>query len=271
MTSVTEARLSIRDVVERTGVPVTTIHHYVRTGVMPPPHRECANRFTYDESHVLALQLIRVLRQRQIPLSVIGQVLPELMAADEQLRAEIWARILAAPSKTTSPAADAVMQRVLEAATREFSRHGYADANVASISEAAGLAKGSLYRLFPSKESLFLATAEAVVARATAAFAAAASQAGGRIPEDQATTTLHRRRARRHPLRVASRRTPAPRMGPASFLAPPGPPGAMRPPGPAALVCPAGPAPPPPGSLGSASSVGLARTAWARGPGRPSS
>jgi hypothetical protein len=31
-----------------------------------------------------------------------------------------------------------------------------------------------------------------VVARATAAFAAAASQAGGRIPEDQATTTLHR-------------------------------------------------------------------------------
>jgi AcrR family transcriptional regulator len=192
MTPVSEERLSIREVVERTGVPVTTIHHYVRTGVMPPPQRECANRFTYDETHVQALQLIRVLRQRQIPLTVIGQVLPELMAADEQLRAEIWARILAAPTKPASPDVDAVMERVLEAATREFSRHGYADANVASISEAAGLAKGSLYRLFPSKESLFLATAEAVVARATAAFAAAATQAGGNIPEDQATTTLHR-------------------------------------------------------------------------------
>jgi AcrR family transcriptional regulator len=192
MTDVTEERLSVRDLVQRTGVPVTTIHHYVRTGVMPAPARECVNRFTYDERHVQALQLIRVLRQRQIPLSVIGQVLPELLAADDALRAEIWARILAAPTRPPSPAADAAMERVLEAATREFARHGYADASVASISEAAGLAKGSLYRLFPSKESLFLATAEAVVARATAAFAAAASQAGGRIREDQATTTLHR-------------------------------------------------------------------------------
>jgi AcrR family transcriptional regulator len=189
---VTEGRLSIRDLFERTGVPVTTIHHYVRTGVMPPPYRVSANRFVYDECHVQALEVIRVLRQRQVPLAVIGGILPELLAADDDLRPELWARILAQPVGAASPAAEALMARVLAVAAREFSRHGYADASVASISEAAGLAKGSLYRLFPSKESLFLATAEAVVARATAAFAAAASQAGGRIPEDQATTTLHR-------------------------------------------------------------------------------
>jgi AcrR family transcriptional regulator len=189
---VTRAGLAIRDLVERTGVPVTTIHHYVRTGLLPPPHRECPTRFVYDERHVQALQLIRVLRQRQVPLAVIRGVLPELLAADEDLRPEIWARVLGPPDGPVSPAVAAVIERVLAVAAREFSRHGYADASVASISEAAGLAKGSLYRLFPSKESLFLATAEAVVARATAAFAAAASQAGGRIPEDQATTTLHK-------------------------------------------------------------------------------
>src|SRR4030095_3009546 len=116
MTPVSEERLSIREVMERTGVPVTTIHHYVRTGVMPPPQRECANRFTYDETHVQALQLIRVLRQRQIPLTVTVKVLPELMPADEQLRAELWARIMAAPTKPASPDVDAVMARVLEAA-----------------------------------------------------------------------------------------------------------------------------------------------------------
>jgi AcrR family transcriptional regulator len=45
-------------------------------------------------------------------------------------------------------------QALLEAATAEFARAGYGDANVNSISRAAGFAKGTIYNYFPSKRAL---------------------------------------------------------------------------------------------------------------------
>lgn len=49
--------------------------------------------------------------------------------------------------------------RLLEAAAEEFAVHGLAGANINRISVAAGLAKGTVYNYFPSKEELFLAVA----------------------------------------------------------------------------------------------------------------
>ncbi len=50
--------------------------------------------------------------------------------------------------------------RLLAAAASEFARLGLAGANVNEISLAAGLAKGTVYNHFPSKEALFLAVVE---------------------------------------------------------------------------------------------------------------
>ena len=53
-------------------------------------------------------------------------------------------------------------QRLLEAAVIEFSRQGYAEANINRISEAAGFAKGTVYNYFPSKQALMLTLIEEV-------------------------------------------------------------------------------------------------------------
>jgi AcrR family transcriptional regulator len=53
-------------------------------------------------------------------------------------------------------------QRLLDAAVVEFSRRGYAEANINRISEAAGFAKGTVYNYFPSKQSLMLTLIEEV-------------------------------------------------------------------------------------------------------------
>src|SRR4051812_48180483 len=45
---------------------------------------------------------------------------------------------------------------VLEAAERVFTRHGYHAASMAEIAREAGYAVGSLYKLFDSKDALFL-------------------------------------------------------------------------------------------------------------------
>ncbi|RME71386.1 MAG: TetR family transcriptional regulator [Planctomycetota bacterium] len=58
---------------------------------------------------------------------------------------------------------------ILEAAARVFAEHGYAAADVGRIAEAAGLGKGSVYRRFPTKAELFLATVDHAVQRLHAA------------------------------------------------------------------------------------------------------
>ena len=51
--------LSLSDLVARTGVPASSIHHYRRSGLIPPPERVSANRFVYGEVHVEALLTLR--------------------------------------------------------------------------------------------------------------------------------------------------------------------------------------------------------------------
>jgi AcrR family transcriptional regulator len=90
-------------------------------------------------------------------------VLPALLAAgqEEAFRTEMWDEVLAAhhdPSGlSTSP------DRLLSVARDAFARRGYAGVNVGDICEAAGIAKGSFYRYFESKDEIFVAAARSIV------------------------------------------------------------------------------------------------------------
>jgi AcrR family transcriptional regulator len=183
----TREEFPISELVERTGVPRATIHHYVGRGVLPPPRRVAANRFMYDNKHVEGLKLIKLLRERRhLPLDVIAEVLPELLnlEGEEAFRPEMWDRAvglrLRAGSKTTPDV------RLLKAAIEAFSHHGYADVNVDDLCSAAGVAKGSLYRYFPSKEKLFFAAASHAAAEVGEGFAALKRQRDAKATEEVA-------------------------------------------------------------------------------------
>jgi AcrR family transcriptional regulator len=70
--------------------------------------------------------------------------------------------------RITGQAREANRVRLLEAAAAEFAAHGLAGANINRISVAAGLAKGTVYNYFPSKEELFAAVAREACDRAVA-------------------------------------------------------------------------------------------------------
>jgi len=53
---------------------------------------------------------------------------------------------------------------LLDAATEEFARGGYNEANINRISLAAGFAKGTIYNYFPSKRQLMLALVDDIAA-----------------------------------------------------------------------------------------------------------
>lgn len=144
----------------RSGVPVPTIHHYRTLGLLPAAER-VRRRFVYGDQHVAALGAIRALRAHQVPLGTIRRVLPDLMADGGQSFGEdTWRALLAAGSV---PAVDPTAERLLAVARPAFAKQGYDGVSVGEICEAAGIAKGTFYRFFESKEALFVAAALSTV------------------------------------------------------------------------------------------------------------
>jgi len=159
------ARVGISQLSALTGVPAATIHHYLRLGLLPAPERVASNRFLYDRRHVRRLRLVRALRRRRgLSLDAIRRILPGLAELEDAdaFRPEMWDRLLdrrSGGSRRRTPAT-----RLLAAATAAFARHGYDEVNVEDICRRAGIAKGSFYRLYPSKQDLFFAAARGAAA-----------------------------------------------------------------------------------------------------------
>jgi len=80
------------------------------------------------------------------------------------------------------------LNRLVREAAAAFSERGYDAVPIESISDAAGVAKGTVYRHFASKNELFMAAAEWVAADALRAFAAVAG--GRRLTEAEAVAAL---------------------------------------------------------------------------------
>lgn len=149
---------------ERTATLVPTIHHYRHIGLLPDATALASNRFLYDERHVDALIMIRLLRDRRhMPLEAIREVLPDVLALDTGglAAAEAWDGVIV--PFLDQHGSGGVRQALVVAAREAFAQRGFAQVNVADICKQAGIAKGSFYRYFDSKEEIFLAAARSMV------------------------------------------------------------------------------------------------------------
>lgn len=169
-TSNDDTLLSLSELVEATGVPASTIHHYLKCELIPPPTRSALNRFGYDQRHVTNLLLIRTLRERRgMGLDEIAAQLPVLLDQPDALSA------LGDPREREEDVAG----RIVDAAISAFRTRSFGEVTMAEVADAAGVAKGSIYRYFASKEELFTAAIERVLDRTAEGFAAAVERLGG--------------------------------------------------------------------------------------------
>lgn len=153
----------------RSGIPVPTLRHYLRRGLLPPAEPDRPNRFLYGPSHLQAAQLVRLLRERRrLSLSEIGAILPSLLSIGETsaFRPAMWEQLASATALRPDQ-----RSRLVSAAADAFRARGFAAVHVEEVARAAGIAKGSFYRHFRSKEELYAATLHHVVAEATTALA----------------------------------------------------------------------------------------------------
>jgi len=150
-------------------VPGPTLHHWLRLGLLPPPLTSAARRNSYDERHVRAARLVRLLRERRgLSLDEISTILPSLLAADEAeaFRPEMWTSAMAAHVRRVQPAEPP--PELLDAAVAAFGRLGYSEVRVEDLCVTAGMAKGSFYRWFESKGDAYEAAIRHVGVRVDA-------------------------------------------------------------------------------------------------------
>jgi AcrR family transcriptional regulator len=133
-------RLTLSELVARSGVPASTIHNYRRRGLIPPPTRIAPNRFAYDDSHLKALLAIR---------SRTAALKPEHR------------------------------DRIVAVAIEAFKTRSYSEVTVSDIADAAHMAKGNVYRYFESKEDLLNAAIETLLEQTDGRFQAAVDALGG--------------------------------------------------------------------------------------------
>ena len=175
-------RFSMAELTERTGVPASTVHHYVRRGLLPPPLRVSAKHFLYGPEHVDSLRVIRHLRRRQrLPLARIAEMLPEILAdGAEGFEAPV--------PDDDEPRTSTVAERILDVAIEAFGQHSYGEVSIADLCSGANVAKGTFYRHFDSKGQVFVRAADKVVLQSLARFREALEQ-GPQPPDPQAAGT----------------------------------------------------------------------------------
>jgi AcrR family transcriptional regulator len=155
----------IAEVAALTRVPTSSIHHYLRLGLIPEPQRRASNQFIYDDRHIRALAIIRSLRAGGRTLEEIRVALPKVWASDADCVETAVDAYFDSDPRPTGPAS-----RLIDAAISAFAGRGYGDVTIGDLCERAGVAKATFYRHFPNKNSVFLAAAMAVVERAVVGF-----------------------------------------------------------------------------------------------------
>lgn len=149
-----ETELKIGDLERQTGVSRSSIQHYVRLGLLPPPRKLGPKLFLFDTAHVETLARVRTLRERE-----------RLSLAE--IRARLRSHASSPPNSAPPGPGDSRRQRnsssedprratILEVATRLFARQGYDGVRLVDVARELGLSKAALYRSFASKEELFV-------------------------------------------------------------------------------------------------------------------
>jgi DNA-binding transcriptional MerR regulator len=134
---------SIRDLERITGVARTTIHFYLRQGLLPNAQKTAASRSLYTDEHVEVLERIRALKEQGRTLAEIETELrPRLEEANE------------AAVDLASRERRRMHDRILAVAAREFATKGYKNTHVAEIIRRSGTAANVFYSHFPSKRRL---------------------------------------------------------------------------------------------------------------------
>lgn len=130
------------------GVSTSTIHYYVKEGLLPRPLKSGKTMAYYSDEHLERLQLIIRLRQENNSVERIKEILHSAQGGSQDSQA----------GKTTKRRED-----IIEAAIHLFREKGFNDTSISDIIQHASAGRGTFYAYFTNKEELFFECADQVL------------------------------------------------------------------------------------------------------------
>jgi AcrR family transcriptional regulator len=154
--------MRIGELARLTGIPRTSIHFYIRQGLLHPPVKTSRTMAYYDESHLKRLRAIKAIKKNmRLPLIYIKDQI-EKVEQQEELSAETDRQIAASEKYENDPKGKR-KQIIIKAAITIFSQKGYHRTKIQDISKAAGISTGTFYLYFENKRELFTEVADEVI------------------------------------------------------------------------------------------------------------
>lgn len=147
---------------ELSGAPRTTIHFYVRKGLLHPPVKTSRTSAYYDQSH---LDRLLVIQKAKAEMNLSFPALKDLVleVAGRQSQVSGGDRQGSPHSIIAEDIKNLQREKIIEAAVKIFSQKSFHYASVKDIAKAAGISTGTFYLFFPDKLRLFFCVLEKII------------------------------------------------------------------------------------------------------------
>ncbi|MCL5736702.1 MAG: TetR family transcriptional regulator, partial [Actinobacteria bacterium] len=146
--------LSISELERESGMPRTTIYHYLKIGLLSHAQRVGGGPAVYSTQHLARLKQIHRLKEQGLTLEELRTRLDEVVE-DEASNVDLVAE-----------QNQATRALIVETAAAQFSEKGYRNTKMSDIAAAAGIGPLTLYRHFAAKRELFIEVVDVLVERA---------------------------------------------------------------------------------------------------------
>jgi len=154
--------MRIKELIQRSGVSRSTIHFYLREGLLHPPIKTGRTMAYYDRSHLDRLKSIQKSKMdMRMPLAFLKNNVGE-SAKGSKVHNEAPAPHEIGESSLLNRKGSR-KQDIIEAATEVFSNKGYYRTHIQDIAKTAGIAKGTFYLYFQNKRDIFIEVLDEIV------------------------------------------------------------------------------------------------------------
>jgi len=145
--------MRIKELEEKSGVPRTTIHFYLRQGLLHQPHKTGRTMSYYDESHIQRLKEINRLKKgSRVPILFLKEHLDEVHFEKSTATEEYDVRKHVVTTKEKARK----RQEIIKQAISVFGQKGYHQTKIIDITSSLKISTGTFYLYFKNKGDLFI-------------------------------------------------------------------------------------------------------------------
>lgn len=158
--------MTIAELEKKTGLQRSTIHHYIRCGLLHEPYRTSQTMAYYDDSHLHKLEMIqkvkadflKTAKTSRVPLDFIKDRIEE-----EYQEPQSQPAIRKYPEQKSTEKKSRKKEEIIKIALGLYAKKGFYRTNIRDITKKANMSSPTFYHYFPDKRELFMEVIEYVI------------------------------------------------------------------------------------------------------------